>query len=255
MTHDEKTRLRTAFFKRLGHNAETFKRAFDADSSLCLCIKDAKGRIMALNRRNCEVCNIKDEWDAIGLTSEEIFPTAYAEAYMTLDREVMRTGTPVIGRVTEYPTDLSTSFMVSDIYPLNDRIGRIIGIMRVYRLTGTDEASVDRYGQMRRVADFIAAHYKENMRLEPLVALTGMSTSRFERVFVETFGMPPLRYVNLMRVNAAHSLLENTDKLLSEIATETGFFDQSHLTRAFKKERGITPGQYRRRHNSNLSED
>ena len=85
--------------------------------------------------------------------------------------------------------------------------------------------------------------------LETLVALAGMSTSRFECIFVETFGMPPLRYVNLMRVNAARSLLENTDKLLSEIATETGFFDQSHLTRVFKKERGITPGQYRRLHN------
>ena len=250
MTQEKKKSLRTAFFKRLGHNAETFKLAFDADSSLCLCIKDAKGRIMALNRRNCEVCNIKDEWDAIGLTSEELFPSVYAEAYMTLDREVMRTGTPVIGRVTEYPTDLSTSFMVSDIYPLKDRVGHIIGIMRVYRLTGTDEdASFDRYGQMRRVADFITAHYAENMRLETLVALAGMSTSRFECIFVETFGMPPLRYVNLMRVNAARSLLENTDKLLSEIATETGFFDQSHLTRVFKKERGITPGQYRRLHN------
>ena len=62
--------------------------------------------------------------------------------------------------------------------------------------------------------------------------------------------MPPARYVNLTRVNAARALLENTDKLLSEIAAETGFFDQSHLTRIFKKERGVTPGQYRRRHNN-----
>ena len=52
-----------------------------------------------------------------------------------------------------------------------------------------------------------------------------------------------------MRVNAVRALLENTDKLLSGIAAETGFFDQSHLTRIFKKERGVTPGLCRRRHN------
>ena len=251
MTLKEKTALRRAFFKKLGHNAETFKLAFDAVASYCLCIKDLQGRIMALNRRNCEVCNIRDEWDAIGLTSDSIFPSSYAKAYMTLDQEVMRTGKPIIGRITEYPTDLSTSFMVSDIYPLKDRVGRLVGIMRVYRLTeASEENAFDRYGQMRRVADHIAAHYAENIRLEQLVALTGMSTSRFERIFTATFGMPPARYVNLTRVNAARALLENTDKLLSEIAAETGFFDQSHLTRIFKKERGVTPGQYRRRHNN-----
>ena len=43
-------------------------------------------------------------------------------------------------------------------------------------------------------------------------------------------------------------LLESTDKLLSDIAVETGFWDQSHLTRIFKRERGTTPGEYRTRH-------
>ena len=46
------------------------------------------------------------------------------------------------------------------------------------------------------------------------------------------------------------ALLETTDKLLADIAAETGFFDQSHLTRVFKKERGMTPGEYRHRHRS-----
>ena len=50
----------------------------------------------------------------------------------------------------------------------------------------------------------------------------------------------------------ARKLLETTDMLLSDIAVETGFFDQSHLTRIFKKERGMTPGEYRRNHQTNL---
>ena len=54
----------------------------------------------------------------------------------------------------------------------------------------------------------------------------------------------------LRGTSAARRLLETTDTLVADIATETGFFDQSHLTKLFKHERGITPGEYRRRHRS-----
>ena len=47
---------------------------------------------------------------------------------------------------------------------------------------------------------------------------------------------------------AARKLLETTDKLLSDIAQEVGFYDQSHMTRAFKTIRHVTPGEYRRKH-------
>ena len=59
------------------------------------------------------------------------------------------------------------------------------------------------------------------------------------------------RYLTTIRLNAVRKLLETTDKLVSEIAAETGFFDQSHLTKIFKRERGITPGEYRRHHRAN----
>jgi AraC-like DNA-binding protein len=43
-------------------------------------------------------------------------------------------------------------------------------------------------------------------------------------------------------------MLEETDKLISDIAGESGFYDQSHFTKTFFRERGLTPGEYRRRH-------
>ena len=69
MTIRGKKSLRNAFFRALGPNAATFKVMFDAAPELCLNMKDLRGRFMALNRRNCEVSGIKDEWDVIGLTS------------------------------------------------------------------------------------------------------------------------------------------------------------------------------------------
>ena len=86
------------------------------------------------------------------------------------------------------------------------------------------------------------------LRLEDLPAQTGLSMSSFKRAFAETFNMTPWSYITTIRLNAARKLLEETNKLLSEIALDTGFFDQSHFSRTFKRERGITPGEYRRRH-------
>lgn len=60
--------------------------------------------------------------------------------------------------------------------------------------------------------------------------------------------LPPLGGIEQIawRIAAARRLLEETDDLLSDIATATGFFDQSHMTRAFKAMRDLTPGEYRR---------
>ena len=60
--------------------------------------------------------------------------------------------------------------------------------------------------------------------------------------------MPPGRYILTARINAARHLLETSSKLVSDITTECGFFDQSHFSKAFARIRGVTPGAYRRQH-------
>ena len=47
-------------------------------------MKDRDCRIMALNRRNCEVCNIKNELDVIGMRSDEVFTPAEAESFILI---------------------------------------------------------------------------------------------------------------------------------------------------------------------------
>ena len=77
-----------------------------------------------------------------------------------------------------------------------------------------------------------------------------------------TFGMKPVSgtggrpysrrtsfsscHANAARLNAARKLLTTTEKSVADIAVEVGFFDQSHFIKAFKRERGTTPGRYRR---------
>ena len=248
MTLAEKKKIREAFFKEAGQNVATFKALFDAAPDICFYMKDLRGRIMALNRRNCEVCNIRDEWDAIGMRSLDLFPRTLAEDYMALDQEVLESGRPVLNRTTAYPADNSRRLMVSDVYPLVNSSGTVIGTARAYRLTTDDNAAEARYGHLRTVTDFIQAHLAEHLPIERLASEANMSVSLLRRAFTAAFNMPPSRYILVTRLNAARTLLEDTDKLITEIAHECGFFDQSHFTKAFTRERGITPGEDRRRH-------
>lgn len=248
MTDRQKKILRTRFFRELGPNAEAFRALFDAAPQLCFYMKDAAGRIMALNRRNCDVCNIRDEWDAIGLTSKDIFASDYAEDYMKLDREVLATGLPVLRRVTYYPADRSKSVMVSDVYPLRNAAGKLIGTARAYTLATDDNANDKRDARLKAVIDFVEGHYAEPLRLNQLIECSGLSRNTFLKSFAEVFGLTPWRYLMTVRLNAARRMLEETSRPISEIAAETGFCDQSHLTHAFRKERGMTPGEYVRLH-------
>ena len=99
------------------------------------------------------------------------------------------------------------------------------------------------------VLDHIAAHLVEPMPLDALAAITGLSVWRFATVFREHIGMAPHRYVSLQRVRHAQGLLRQGATLASA-ASESGFCDQSHLTRRFKRLCGMTPGQYQARSTS-----
>ena len=174
--------------------------------------------------------------------------TISAGLFLNLDREVLKSGKPVLNRITEYPADKSFRLMESNVWPLKNARGRVIGTARAYRVISAAESKTDRYGRMREVAAFIAENYATKLQLADLAAMAGMSESRFKHVFAKTFAATPGRYITTIRLNAARRLLEETDDLLSDIATATGFFDQSHMTRAFKAMRDLTPGEYRRRH-------
>lgn len=96
---------------------------------------------------------------------------------------------------------------------------------------------------MEPVLAHIQAHLTDPLRLECLAALTGLSIWRFATVFRERVGMPPHRYVSLLRVQHAQTLLRAGVPLAS-VANESGFYDQSHLARRFKRVCGMTPTQY-----------
>ena len=98
---------------------------------------------------------------------------------------------------------------------------------------------------LRNVDEWIDTHLADEIRLKDLASLAGLSEFHFHRMFRQSRGMPPHRWVMLWRVMRAKVLLPNMSA--AQVAAECGFASQSHLSRSFKAQMGLTPGQYRRK--------
>jgi len=99
----------------------------------------------------------------------------------------------------------------------------------------------------RRVLELIEAALDARLTIERLAQEAGLSPTHFARAFKETMGRAPHQYLLALRLERARRLLETTRATLSDIAQRTGFADQAHFTRLFKRVFGTTPGALARR--------
>ncbi|MFX3634789.1 MAG: AraC family ligand binding domain-containing protein [Candidatus Pristimantibacillus sp.] len=95
------------------------------------------------------------------------------------------------------------------------------------------------------VCNYLEENYTTTVTLNDLRELTGWSKYHLLRSFTKQMGISPYSYLETIRVNHAKRLLEQGLKPI-EVTFLTGFSDQSHLTKFFKRQIGLTPKQYMR---------
>jgi AraC-like DNA-binding protein len=78
-----------------------------------------------------------------------------------------------------------------------------------------------------------------------LASVSGLSRAAFARRFTASVGRPPLAHLTDLRLSMAARLLRQTDDSIARIAEAVGYGSQIALTRAFRREEGVTPGYYR----------
>jgi transcriptional regulator GlxA family with amidase domain len=100
---------------------------------------------------------------------------------------------------------------------------------------------------MRELLAHIDANPGADLSVPALARRAGLSERHFARVFAERAGMPPGRYVERSRAEAARRLLETTDHPLDRIARDTGIGAPETLFRVFRRLWRVAPGEYRRR--------
>lgn len=96
---------------------------------------------------------------------------------------------------------------------------------------------------IQRAREYIEQRYAENISLDDVASISGLSAYHFLRVFRRDMGMTPHAYLTHVRVLRARALLR-MGYPIAQAAVNVGFVDQSHLHRHFKRIVGVTPGQY-----------
>ena len=96
-----------------------------------------------------------------------------------------------------------------------------------------------------RACEYIKENYGANLTLKHLAQEAGLSPFHFHRLFLKTLGISPHDYLVRIRVEKALELLGKGGDI-AEVALDTGFVDQSHFSRFFKRIIGAPPGRYLR---------
>ena len=96
-----------------------------------------------------------------------------------------------------------------------------------------------------RFKEVVEANVYNNLKMEELAALTGLSLSSFKREFEKQYGNSPARYIKKRKLEQAAKMLKGTELRISEVAFDTGFNDLAHFSKSFQKEYGVSPSTYR----------
>ena len=243
-----KLEFQRKFLKRAGQNFVHVKRMMDALPNVGFYIKDVHDRIITLNVRNCEISALKDEFDAIGRKSSDLFPDAISRECLARDALVRKTKKAVVGGINHATVDRSPNPTIYSVFPLHDSKGELIGTMCGFYYTEKNaNLQVDR-SKLQPAIDWMIKHNDTSTSLAELAKLTHLSVTHFRRLFVKTFNESPAKYAMRLRLNQARDALENTDHTIAAIALDAGFYDQSHFVKAFHSIYRMNPTDYRKRH-------
>lgn len=97
--------------------------------------------------------------------------------------------------------------------------------------------------------DYLEKHYQDYaLNVQTLAEASGVSEIYFRKLFTEIYGMPPKKYISLIRMSKARELLMTGEVTVQQVAEATGFRDVYSFCKSFRKAHECTPTQYRKSH-------
>ncbi len=101
--------------------------------------------------------------------------------------------------------------------------------------------------RLQPVLQYIKAHLEQPLSTSELASVLHVSTPRFFEIFRDAQNVSPGQYIQQLRMRKAQELLMNSDLRIHEVATATGYTDQFHFSRLFKKRFRISPDLFRKK--------
>lgn len=120
----------------------------------------------------------------------------------------------------------------------------IINIGRSANENSNPESYINK--QMKIAQEYFSENYNKEINIDEYANVNGMSISWFIRSFKAYTGNTPLQYILNIRMANAQALLESTDYTINEISNIIGYDNQLYFSRLFRKQKGMSPKQYRK---------
>jgi AraC-like DNA-binding protein len=229
---------------------------FDCVEGVLAWVKDCRGRYCWVNRAflvNYALDHPRNGFyagsdEVIGKTDYDLSAEFLADQFR-LDDEQVLAGKCIVNRIelVGQPEGL-TVWNVTNKIPLTDPRGAIIGTAGITRRLDPAKEGTIQGIEFGPVLAHMRDHYQEPITNHALARLAHMSVRAFERKFHNSFHLTPQKYLRKLRLRMASRSLVYTDQSLAKVALNSGFVDQSHFSREFRRHFGRTPREYRARY-------
>ena len=106
------------------------------------------------------------------------------------------------------------------------------------------------HSQKDVIKDYIDRNYKKDISAKDVAGILGYSDVYFSKVFKQLFDDNFINYLTKIRIDRAKVLLKDVSFNIKEVGKSVGYADSNYFTKVFKRSIGISPSEYRNRHNT-----
>ncbi|MEJ6571010.1 MAG: helix-turn-helix domain-containing protein [Akkermansiaceae bacterium] len=208
-------------------------------------LKNLEHRYLYVNPHWLKSVGIEDVNLVLGKTAVEVFSHWRGDRYIEEEKLVMESG-----ETLDYFEDWLNAKGENERYraikaPWMEH-GVIMGMVNISIPAHRQISRESRADIMPNVVEWLTGNATENVSIAEIAQRYNMSRSSFERLFTQHAGQSPSKFRLNLRIEKAKELLGDPSVMLSELALQCGFCDQSHFTRVFRQHLGQTPSQYRK---------
>lgn len=176
----------------------------------------------------------------------KIAPEAVKERNIEIIRAQAQQDGLIANIALAFKEELETGGRGGELYRDTLTNALVARLLRNYSATSVVDETKGRLGKrkLKLVIDYIQAHLTEEVTLAQMAEVAGLSPFHFSRIFKESVGVSPNRYVNHCRVEKAKRLLEQQQISINQISAACGYKNSSYFIRQFRKIMGVTPKVY-----------
>ncbi len=129
---------------------------------------------------------------------------------------------------------------------------RITLIITGHMLRNLQQTLKTKKNSIQRIVEYIDHHYYEDINRSILADMVYLSADHLARIFKKETGETLVKYITDKRINAAKSLLSQTNISISQVSCQVGYDNYSYFTKIFKQRTGLSPGDYRKTYQNKM---